>query len=103
MSRSMTRRLEAAIESLTATQREVVITVIDKMAHNGGGFDRLLAGLRAEMRAADQREADVMAALADDRRTWLDDVDRRVHGDPAPVEGVANWPNVDGPDDGSMT
>jgi hypothetical protein len=96
MPREMTRSLSDAIDSLGAAERRSVIRGIRDPI-----LASLMRGLRAEMRAADQREADVIAALADDRRAWLDDVDRQVHGDPAPVEGEPWWPNVDGPDDGA--
>ena len=101
MTHPMTRRLEAALNSLTAAERRAIIQALGERTGNAP-LERLHRGLRSELIAMDMREIQVLAALeadgAAERREHLDDVERRVFGDPPAIEGEPFWPLGGGPD-----
>ncbi len=92
MSAPMTGRLEAAIGRLGARDRFLVAKVLADSRFQDERMEDLMLGLRAELVAAGWRENAALDEMERSLQHDIDAVDRRIHGDPAPVEGVAFWP-----------
>lgn len=93
MSRTMTRTLADALDSVDDRARSRLIASLSAVVDGKGALSRLLAGLRAELLAADNRDMATLAGLEADHRADLDDLERRVFGErPQRTEGSAWWP-----------
>lgn len=84
MTRMMTNKLEAALDALSESDRKV----IKALASEPGGalLGGLLLGIRAELVAAEMREAAVLAALAADHEAEVE-----------ALSAAADWSHVPPP------